>query len=152
MKILLPIDGSTHALEAVSHAIDLVRHGLQAEFVLVNAQPAANLYELAVAHDAEVIDQVRSAAGADQLRPAESMLQAAKLSFESEVVGGDPARVLIEAIEREGCDAVIMGTHGAGRRFASLFGSVSGALLQHSPVPVTVVRAHASPASAGEPT
>lgn len=150
MRILLPIDGSTHALEAVSHAIDLVRHGLQAEFVLVNAQPAANLYELAVAHDADVIDQVRSAAGADQLQAAETMLQTAGLSFESEVVGGDPARVLIEAIEREGCDAVIMGTHGTGRRFAALFGSVSGALLQHSPVPVTVVRAHEVAAAAGD--
>jgi nucleotide-binding universal stress UspA family protein len=150
VKILLPIDGSTHALEAVSHAVALVRRGLQAEFLLVNAQPAANLYELAVAHDADVIDQVRSAAGADQLQPAEAMLQAAGLSFESEVVGGDPARVLIEAIEREGCDAVIMGTHGTGRRFASLFGSVSGALLQHSPVPVTVVRARGAAAPAAD--
>jgi nucleotide-binding universal stress UspA family protein len=34
-----------------------------------------------------------------------------------------------------------MGTHGAGGRFGALFGSVSGAVLQRSPVPVTVVRA-----------
>lgn len=141
MKILLPIDGSPQALEAVRHAIRLVRDGLDAEFVLVNAQAAANLYEIAMAHDAEVIDQVRSAAGADLLRPAEALLEAAGLAFESEVVDGDPARVLVETIERDQCDAVIMGTHGAGGRFSALFGSVSGAVLQHSPVPVTVVPA-----------
>ena len=141
MKILLPIDGSPQALEAVRYAVRLVRDGLNAEFVLVNAQAAPNLYEMAMAHDAEVIDQVRSAAGADLLRPAEALLEAAGLSFESEVVDGDPARVLVETIERDRCDAVIMGTHGAGGRFGALFGSVSGALLQRSPVPVTVVRA-----------
>jgi nucleotide-binding universal stress UspA family protein len=100
MKILLPIDGSPQALEAVRYAVRLVRDGLNAEFVLVNAQAAPNLYEMAMAHDAEVIDQVRSAAGADLLRPAEALLEAAGLSFESEVVDGDPARVLVETIER----------------------------------------------------
>ena len=141
MKILLPIDGSPQALEAVRHAIRLVQGGLRAEFVLVNAQAAASLYEMAVAHDADVIDQVRSAAGADLLRPAEALLQAAGVSFDSEVVGGEPERALVEAIEREGCDGVIIATHGTGGRFAALFGSVSGSVLQHSPVPVTVVRA-----------
>lgn len=139
MKILLPIDGSVHALQAVHHALQLVRDGLRAEFVLVNVQAPATLYEIAVAHDAEVIDQVRSAAGADLLRPAEALLKAAGVSFESEVVGGDPTRVLVEVIEREACDAVVIGRHGTGGRLAALFGSVSGSLLQHSPVPVTVV-------------
>lgn len=139
MKILLPVDGSAHALQAVHHALRLVHEGLRAEFVLINVQAPANLYEMAVAHDADVIDQVRRAAGADLLAPAEALLEAAGVRFESEVVGGDPARVLVEAIEREGCDAVVIGRHGSGGRFAALFGSVSGSLLQHSPVPVTVV-------------
>ena len=38
------------------------------------------------------------------------------------------------------CDAVVMGTHGLGGLRIVLLGSVTGALLQHSPVPVTVVR------------
>lgn len=140
MRILLPVDGSPHALHAVQHALKLVQAGLKAEFVLANVQTPASLYEVVVAHDAEVIQQVRSAAGADLLRAAEALLVAADVDWQSEVVGGEPSTMLLEMIPRYGCDAVVMGTHGVGGLRDALFGSVTGALLQHSPVPVTVVR------------
>ena len=41
MKILLPLDGSEHALAAVRHAIRLVDDGLAAELVLTNVQAPA---------------------------------------------------------------------------------------------------------------
>ena len=55
MKILLPVDGSQLSLEAVRFAIRLVREGLQASFVLANVQEPATLYEVMVAHDADVL-------------------------------------------------------------------------------------------------
>lgn len=137
MKILLPVDGSAAALAAVSHALRLVREGLRAEFVLANVQEPASLYEIVVAHDAELIERVRSGAGADLLRPAEALLEAAGLSYESEVAGGQPAAVLVELLENYGCEAVVMGARGVG----SGGGSVALAMLAHSPVPVTLVRA-----------
>ncbi|MDE2276164.1 MAG: universal stress protein [Burkholderiales bacterium] len=140
MKILLPIDGSPDALAAVRHALHLVRAGLQASFVLANVQTRANLYEVMVAHDPAVIAQLRSDAGADLLRPAQALLEAAGAAWESEVAGGEPATLLVDLIEKYGCDAVIMGSQGAGSLRSALLGSVSGALLRHSPVPVTVVR------------
>lgn len=140
MKILLPVDGSPHALRAVEHALSLVRAGLQADFVLANVQPPASLYEVVVALDADVIQQARSGAGADLLQPAEALLDAAGVEWESEVVGGEASTMLLEMIERYGCDAVVMGTHGLGGLRNALLGSVTGALLQHSAVPVTVVR------------
>ena len=139
MKIFLPVDGSAAALAAVAHALQLVREGLRADFVLANVQEPASLYELVVAHDAAVIEQLRSDAGAELLRPAESMLEAAGLSYESEVAGGEPATVLVELLENYGCEAVVMGARGVG----SGAGSVAAALLAHSPVPVTLVRAAA---------
>ncbi len=140
MKILLPVDGSANALAAVQHALRLVRAGLKADFVLVNVQEPASLYEMVVAHDAEVIEQVRSAAGADLLAPAEALLTAAGVDWESEVAGGSPTQVLLDLIEQYGCDMVVLGTQGASSLRNALLGSVSQALLQHSPVPVTVVR------------
>ncbi|HSQ73718.1 MAG TPA: universal stress protein [Rubrivivax sp.] len=137
MKILLPVDGSADALAAVRHALALVRDGLQADFVLANVQEPASLYEMVVAHDPDVIVHVRSDAGADLLLPAEALLEAAGLSYESEVAGGQPATVLVDLLENYGCDAVVMGARGAGSGSAS----VATALLQRSPVPVTLVRA-----------
>lgn len=139
MKIFLPVDGSVAALAAVHHAVQLVRGGLKASFVLGNVQEPPSLYEVVVAHDPVVLDQVRADAGADLLRTAEAMLDAAGLTFESEVAGGDPGHVLVDLIENYGCQAVVMGAHGAGEGSGPL-GRVASALLAHSPVPVTVVR------------
>jgi nucleotide-binding universal stress UspA family protein len=102
-------------------------------------QEPPSLYEVVVAHDPAVLDQVRADAGADLLRTAEAMLDAAGLGFESEVAGGDPGHVLVDLIENYGCQAVVMGAHGAGAGAGPL-GRVALALLAHSPVPVTVVR------------
>lgn len=152
MKILLPVDGSPHALRAVEHALQLVKEGLRAEFVLVNVQLPASLYEVMVAHDDDTIQHIRSAAGADLLQPAEALLNAAGVAWESEVVGGEASTKLVEMIERYGCDAVVVGTHGVGGLRNALLGNVTRALLQHSPVPVTVVRLDEDAASgaAGE--
>ncbi len=140
MKILLPVDGSPAALYAVRHALQLVQQGLQASFVLANVQPSANLYEVMTAHDPDVIREVRGAAGADLLAPAEALLQAAGVEFESEVAGGEPEHLIVEIAERYGCDAIVMGARGMGDWQAALLGSVSQDVVQHSPVPVTVVK------------
>ena len=63
MKILLPVDGSELSLEAVRFALRLLLAGLHGDAVLANVQEAANLYELLVAHDPEVIDRVSAEAG-----------------------------------------------------------------------------------------
>jgi nucleotide-binding universal stress UspA family protein len=140
MKILIPVDGSPVALQAVKHALALVGQGLKASFVLANVQAPANLYEVVTAHDPDVIREVRGAAGADLLAPAEKLLDAAGVDYESEVAGGDPAHLIVEMVERYGCDAVVMGARGLGDLRSAVLGSVSHAVLQSSPVPVTVVR------------
>ena len=59
--------------------------------------------------------------------------------IESEVASGEPGHVLVDLIENYSCEAVVLGATGMGNSGAAL-GSVAMALLQHSPVPVTVVR------------
>ena len=139
LKILIPIDGSSHALLAVHHALQLVGAGLKARFVVANVQASANLYEMVVAHDPGVLQKVSEAAARDLLRPAVALLSAAGMQVESAVASGDAAQQLAEIIESHGCDAVVMSTHGGGLRSAVL-GSVSQDMVQRSPVPVTLVR------------
>lgn len=140
MKILLPADGSEPSLEAVRFAVRLVRDGLHATFVLAAVQEPTYLYEMVLAPDAEVLERVTGAAGAHALAPAQALLQEAGLTFEREIGSGDPGQVLVELIERHHCDAVIMGARGMGALRQALLGSVSQALVHHSPVPVTIVR------------
>lgn len=140
MKILLPLDGSEPALDAVRHAMCLVREGLRAEFVLANVQEPVYLYEMVLAPDAEVLERVSGAAGAHSIQAAEDLLSAADIPFERELASGDPAHTLLEIIERYGCDAVIMGARGMGRLRRAMLGSVSHEMLHAAPVPVTIVK------------
>jgi nucleotide-binding universal stress UspA family protein len=130
MKMLIAVDGSEGSLQAVRHALTLVSEGLAASFVLANVQEPASLYEVVTAHDPDVIREVRGAAGADLLAPAEALLATAGVSFESEVTGGDPANLIVEMAENYGCDAIVLG--GAG--------SVATAVLAGTSLPVTLVR------------
>jgi nucleotide-binding universal stress UspA family protein len=139
IKILLPLDGSEAALDAVRHALALVREGLQASFVLANVQPPTYLYEVVLAHDADLLERASREAGAHALAGGEALLDANGVTWEREVAAGDPGHTLIDIVERYGCDAVFMGARGVGSVRDALFGSVSQWVLQHSPVPVTIV-------------
>lgn len=141
MKILVPVDGSPLSLEAVRHAISLVKQGLRADLVLANAQPPASLYEIVVAHDPDVIKDVSDGAGAHLLEPARELCQAAGVPFECEVVSGDPVRALCDLADERKCAHIIVGAHGKGALASALLGSVSQALVHAAPVPVTIVKA-----------
>ena len=150
MKILLPIDGSAHALAAERHALTLRAQGLTTEMVLINVQEPASLYEVVLAHDRAVLDEVRRSAGAELLAPAEALLDTAGVTWESEVVGGQPAAMLAELLENYGCEAVVMGRRGVGAPDAGGLGSVAQALAAHAAVPVTLVGLMDEPAEAAD--
>lgn len=139
-KLLIAIDGSAQALEAVRYAIELVRDGLRANFVLANVQAPANLYEVVVAHDPQVLHNVSQQAGANQLAAAQSLVEAAGIAQISVVESGDPAQVLIDLAQRHACSGVFLGAQGHSAVHDALLGSVSRDLVHHCPVPVTVVK------------
>ena len=140
MKILLPIDGSENALEAVRHALWLLQSGLRASFVLANIQEPASLYEVVVAHNAALIEQISEAAAAHSLAPAQALLSAARAEFETEIGHGDPGHLLLDIAERYECELVIVGARGQDVGESGALGSVATALLQHARAPVMVVR------------
>lgn len=140
MKVLLPLDGSEAALDAVRFALRLAGEGLPLQCVLGNVQEPATLYEMVVAHDADVLERVRSGAGAHALAPGEALLRAAGVECESEVASGDAAHRLVEMAERFGCDMIMMSARGLGSLREALLGSVSQSVLHASPVPVLIVR------------
>ncbi len=71
MKILVPVDGSERALDAVRHALRLKREGLNATFVLATVQEPTYLYELMLAPDADVLERVSGAVGSRALEGAD---------------------------------------------------------------------------------
>ncbi|MDP1535949.1 MAG: universal stress protein [Burkholderiales bacterium] len=140
MKILIPVDGSELALDAVRHALHLKREGLKADFVLATVQEPTYLYEMVLAPDADVLARVSGAAGSHALEAAEALFKSAGEPYEREIASGYAANALIEVAERYGCDAIVMGARGHGALRGALLGSVSQALLHAAKVPVTIVK------------
>ena len=142
MKILLPLDGSEAALEAVRFVLRLAGAGLRCDCLLANVQEPAHLYELLMARGVNTVDAVEAAraeAGLHALAGGEALLKAARVPYEVEVASGDAVHALVDLVERFGCDLVVMGARGSGTLRSALLGSVSHEMLHACPVPVTVV-------------
>lgn len=140
MKILIPVDGSELALDAVRHALKLQRLGLQASFVLATVQEPTFVYEMVLAPDAEVLDRVTGAVGSRALEGAQALFKQAGVPFETDIGSGEPAPTLVEMAQRHGCEAIIMSARGLGGLRAALLGSVSGAVLRACAMPVTIIK------------
>ncbi len=139
-KILIAVDGSDLSLDGVHHALGLVRQGLKASVVLANVQEPATLYEMVTARDADLIAAASLEAGEHLMAPARALLDAAGVSYETDIGVGDVAHTLVDMIERSGCDLVVIGARGQGAISSALLGSVSQEVAHASPVPVTIVK------------
>ena len=144
LKILVAVDGSELALDAVRHALKLVREGsLQATLVLGHVQEEASFLELAT-RDADAIARASVEAGQDLLASAVALVQQAQVPFETEIALGSPAATIVDMAENCGCDLLVVGARGLGGLRGAFLGSVSQAVVQRASVPVTVVK-HAQP-------
>ncbi|WP_313081866.1 universal stress protein [Pulveribacter sp.] len=140
LRIMIAVDGSDLALDAVHHALELVRRGgLQATLVLGHVQEEATLLELAT-QGADAVANASVQAGSHLLASAVALVEAAGVPYETELGLGPVAATLVDMVERCGCDALFIGARGLGGLRGALLGSVSQQLVHMSPVPVTVVK------------
>ena len=149
LKILIAVDGSDLSLDAVHHALALLRQGLRASVVLAHVQEPATLYELVTTRDPDLIAAASLEAGEHLMAPARALLESAGVPYETDVGVGDVAHTLVDMIERSGCDMVIIGAKGQGAIADVLLGSVSQEVAHASPVPVTIVKHLEAAESAG---
>lgn len=149
LKILIAVDGSELALDAVQHALRLREQGLVASFVLANVQEPASFYEMLTVRDPQRLQGLAVSAGNHSLQGARQLCDAAGVDYEFEIGLGDPAHTLVDIAEQYGCVAIIAGARGKGGLGGGDLGSVSQELLHVSPLPVTIVK-HAEALEEGE--
>jgi nucleotide-binding universal stress UspA family protein len=144
-SILVAVDGSSHADQALTHAIDLARCE-HARLTLMTAvvTPPATAYLGAAGEAVSTLAQ-------DAEAEAQAVLLRARdrvpddVSVTTILTGQPIATALIRQIEDGGHDLVVMGSRGRGTIRAALLGSVSHDVLHHSPVPVLIVHAEPGP-------
>ena len=141
--ILVPIDGSTPAWDALDHAVAtfegdriVVLHVVDpAEGVLARSEVGyyeAEVFERAIEHGEELCQQAR--------KRLEESGQIGRISLETVVEQGRPAKTIVEYAEEHDVDHVVIGSHGRQGVSRILLGSVAERVTRRSPVPVTIVR------------
>lgn len=133
-KILVAIDGATQSRRIVATAGELAL-AARAELELVCVVDAAYAMRQPDALDYPPAEQ--------EQREAQALVDAALAQLDGcvargQVLAGEPARAIIAAAERLGCDLILIGHRHLGRLERLLDPSVGQRVIERSPCPVLV--------------
>ncbi len=149
-NILVAIDGSRDADEALSQAIDLAETQ-RARLTLFSAVPAPPPFAYATAGGVALAnfgDGAQAETEAIVRRALERVPQSVPTTT---VIKNEPAKQsLLRQIEVGRHDLVVMGSRGRGAVASALLGSVSHHVLHHSRVPVLITYAEPRGQDPGE--
>src|SRR5690349_20993544 len=138
-NILVAVDGSADAEEALTQAIDLAEseHTRLTLIAGVPRLPAIAYFGVSGEAVAEFEASARSSAEAVLTRARDRVPNDVSVTT---ILTDKPIRVaLIEQIKRGEHDLIAMGSRGRGAMRAALLGSVSHYVLDHSSVPILIV-------------
>jgi nucleotide-binding universal stress UspA family protein len=136
-RILVAIDETPAAAFALRHVVPYaVDQGSHLTLVSVAPNPPAWAATAGVSPQ-RLADQMEAEA-ATRLREVAASLPH-DLSVTTLLRHGDPAEEILALLDEQPFDMLCMGARGRGRVAGALLGSVSTAVLHHSPVPVVVL-------------
>jgi nucleotide-binding universal stress UspA family protein len=138
--ILVPIDGSTAALRAMSLALVQAKRNPEVRLHLLNVQsPALHPWPGRLVPP-DVIDEELRRRGQDQLEKARGMAEGSGVMPRLHVRIGHPAEEIVACATEEHCEQIVMGTRGMGAAAALALGSVAGKVVHLARMPVTLVK------------
>jgi nucleotide-binding universal stress UspA family protein len=143
-RILVPIDGGKLAEHAIHASIELaIQLGASiAGFVVGPLPPASFRRSSADDEDENGDDEMTTTVSARRaLARFESCAQAAGVPFEGIYLQAPRVdRAIIETAESQGCDMIVMVTHGRGAFGEFLYGSQTKAVLAGSNLPLLILK------------
>ncbi|WP_254862978.1 universal stress protein [Halovivax gelatinilyticus] len=138
MNVLVPIDESDPAMEAVEHVI---REYPDASVTLLHViEPNTYLYGDGAAYAYDSLIEPRRDAAENLFDAARESAGERDRPFETETVVGIPARKIVEFAGDGEFDHIVIGSHGRSGPTRVLLGSVAERVLRRAPCPVTIVR------------
>ncbi|MFD1648050.1 universal stress protein [Haloarchaeobius litoreus] len=134
--ILLPFDGSDDVAGVLHHASEIA-HWADATIHLLYV--ADTTRDSVTVIEGRTVDALESK-GEDIVAEGAKTLETLGVSYETDIVQGNPAPTIVDYAERYGHDLIVMPTHGREGLARYLVGSVSEKVVRLSSVPVLSVR------------
>ena len=140
--VLVPLDGSMLAEEALKHALKIVER--KGKITLISAVevpdvPVYGYYPPVSVPDYEKTKSELLPYARHYLEGIARRLQEHDVKVVFEAVVGDPAEVITKTAEKYQVDAIVMSTHGRSGISRWLFGSVTNKVLGAKVCPVFVI-------------
>ncbi|MBT0961633.1 universal stress protein [Denitromonas iodatirespirans] len=140
LKILVPVDGSAFGEKAIAHVLKLHRQSAQIEVHLLNVQIPVESGHVRMFVEHDTLEDYYREEGFAALEGARAALDAAGVPCQVHIAVGHVADTILRYAEEKGFDKIVMGTHGRTGLMQVLLGSIAEEVLQHSSVPVTLVK------------
>ena len=135
-RILVPVENSTYDDAILQHVRGLAKL-CKASVVLIHVADgfaARNANQLGLRESEEMRLDI------NYLEKATAELERDGIDADSILAGGDPAKEIAAAADREQCDLIAMSTHGHKFVKDVLYGSVANEVRHMTRVPVLLVR------------
>ncbi len=140
-KILVPVDFSAHASEAIRYAVDLsLRYEAQLSLLFVSQPFSLLLPELYYPFTASQLTEVMSKYAASLERMRQQAITAGAKTVTTHMVDGSPAGEIVGYAKTQTVDLIVMGTHGHTGIKHALLGSVAEQVVRTALCPVLTVR------------
>ena len=136
-RILVPLENSSYDVIILDHIRQLAKL-CKSSLVLVHVADgfaARNVKALSL----RASDEIRN--DRSYLDQCSAALSEEGFEVEALLAGGDPAREITAAAEREGCDLIAMAVHGHRGIQDVIFGTTANAVRHQTLIPVLMVRA-----------
>ena len=147
MKIMLAVDGSDYALEAVEEA---ARQPWPENSVL-RIVSVEEILSLTIPEEWERIFEERAIASLAQAMTRFGEIAGARMAVSTKILKGNPKEVLLNEAGDWGADLLIVGTHGYNVLERLWLGSVSRAVAARAKCSVQIVRRRKVPPESGAP-
>ena len=139
-KILHANDGSEHAFNALSLALQIAKHD-HAELHMVCVEKRGLMPELVQQTVEETPADDGAAPVLDQvIRRARFMAGASEVTLHTHLLAGHPALDVVKLASDLGADLVVVGASGRSPLYDRMIGSRAQKILYHAPCSVLVVR------------
>ncbi len=142
-KILVPTDGSAQAAAAASTAAQLAKsQGAQIIGVyVIDPFPYIGIGDASAVGLQAYLSEAKAAAG-QALEMLGKACAAEGVSFAGDTIERNVVHEgILETASAEGCDLIVMGSHGRHGLKSLILGSVAQKVLAHAELPVLIVKA-----------
>ncbi|MEW6280411.1 MAG: universal stress protein, partial [Candidatus Eremiobacterota bacterium] len=143
-KILVPLDGSPLAEQALPYAVEMARK-FSARLVLLRCmvlpEPVLVGMDMAIPQHYTDLQRIEREHVENYLAAVRERPELQGLVADARAPFGSPGEAILEFAEAEQCDLIVMSSHGRSGLSRFVYGSVAEKVLHHTPCPLLLVKA-----------